>query len=98
MLLLLQQIPNVSPTGQYTTAVPLFIILCISALKEIIEDIVRNLWQNTFENCSILSLNTSLSSILVNIKIYLLKTAVFNIMYLVTFRTCLCNLLVTILA
>jgi len=40
MLLVLQQIPNVSPTGQYTTAIPLFIILCISALKEIFEDIV----------------------------------------------------------
>lgn len=36
----LQQIPNVSPTGRYTTAVPLIFILCVSAIKEIIEDIV----------------------------------------------------------
>jgi len=42
MLCLLQQIPNVSPTGQYTTAIPLFIILCISAIKEIFEDIVSD--------------------------------------------------------
>lgn len=36
----LQQIPTVSPTGRYTTAVPLLLILSISALKEIIEDFV----------------------------------------------------------
>jgi len=35
-----QQIPNVSPTGKYTTAVPLMFILCVSALKEIVEDYV----------------------------------------------------------
>ncbi|UYV77023.1 ATP8A1 [Cordylochernes scorpioides] len=35
-----QQIPNVSPTGRYTTAVPLFFILAVSALKEIVEDFV----------------------------------------------------------
>jgi len=35
-----QQIPNVSPTGRYTTAVPLLFILCMSALKEIVEDYV----------------------------------------------------------
>ncbi|KAG8188801.1 hypothetical protein JTE90_009192 [Oedothorax gibbosus] len=39
---LLQQIPNVSPTGRYTTAVPLFFILSISAIKEIAEDIKRH--------------------------------------------------------
>jgi len=36
-----QQIPGVSPTGRYTTAVPLTIILMCAALKEIIEDVVR---------------------------------------------------------
>ena len=36
-----QQIPNVSPTGRYTTAVPLIIVLSCSAVKEIIEDYVR---------------------------------------------------------
>lgn len=35
-----QQIPDVSPTGRYTTLVPLIFILSVSAIKEIIEDIV----------------------------------------------------------
>lgn len=37
-----QQIPNVSPTGKFTTAVPFFMILCVSALKEIFEDFKRH--------------------------------------------------------
>lgn len=36
----LQQIPDVSPTGRYTTLVPLIIILTIAGIKEIIEDFV----------------------------------------------------------
>ncbi|KAL1122527.1 hypothetical protein AAG570_002858 [Ranatra chinensis] len=39
---LLQQIPDVSPTGRYTTLVPLIFILLVSALKEIIEDYKRH--------------------------------------------------------
>ena len=39
---LLQQIPGVSPTGRYVTIVPLFLILTIIAIKEIIEDIKRH--------------------------------------------------------
>jgi len=39
---LLQQIPNVSPTGKYVTIVPLFLILAITAGKEILEDIKRH--------------------------------------------------------
>ncbi|XP_063230598.1 probable phospholipid-transporting ATPase IA isoform X2 [Bacillus rossius redtenbacheri] len=39
---LLQQIPDVSPTGRYTTLVPLIFILSVSAIKEIIEDIRRH--------------------------------------------------------
>jgi hypothetical protein len=35
-----QQIPDVSPTGRYTTLVPLIFILSVSAVKEIVEDIV----------------------------------------------------------
>jgi hypothetical protein len=35
-----QQIPGVSPTGRYTTLVPLIFILSVSAIKEIVEDIV----------------------------------------------------------
>ncbi|XP_014253850.1 probable phospholipid-transporting ATPase IA isoform X3 [Cimex lectularius] len=38
----LQQIPDVSPTGRFTTLVPLIFILCVSALKEIIEDYKRH--------------------------------------------------------
>ncbi|XP_018331633.1 probable phospholipid-transporting ATPase IA isoform X4 [Agrilus planipennis] len=42
MIALLQQIPDVSPTGRYTTLVPLIFILTVSAVKEIIEDIKRH--------------------------------------------------------
>ncbi|VDM53665.1 unnamed protein product [Angiostrongylus costaricensis] len=40
-IVLLQQIPDVSPTGRYTTAVPFILILTVSAFKEIFEDIKR---------------------------------------------------------
>uniref|UniRef100_A0A8C9T346 Phospholipid-transporting ATPase n=1 Tax=Scleropages formosus TaxID=113540 RepID=A0A8C9T346_SCLFO len=40
---LLQQIPDVSPTGRWTTLVPLLFILVVAAVKEIIEDLVRKL-------------------------------------------------------
>ena len=36
----MQQIEGVSPTGRYTTAVPLIFVLSCSAVKEIIEDYV----------------------------------------------------------
>uniref|UniRef100_A0A3P9PDN6 Phospholipid-transporting ATPase n=1 Tax=Poecilia reticulata TaxID=8081 RepID=A0A3P9PDN6_POERE len=36
---LLQQIPDVSPTGRWTTLVPLIFILVVAAVKEIIEDL-----------------------------------------------------------
>uniref|UniRef100_A0A1B6DN12 Phospholipid-transporting ATPase n=1 Tax=Clastoptera arizonana TaxID=38151 RepID=A0A1B6DN12_9HEMI len=39
---LMQQIPDVSPTGRYTTLVPLIFILLVSATKEIIEDFKRH--------------------------------------------------------
>ena len=35
-----QQIPDVSPTGRYTTLVPLIFILTVAGIKEIIEDYV----------------------------------------------------------
>uniref|UniRef100_A0A8C9VJY8 Phospholipid-transporting ATPase n=1 Tax=Scleropages formosus TaxID=113540 RepID=A0A8C9VJY8_SCLFO len=41
---LLQQIPDVSPTGRWTTLVPLLFILVVAAVKEIIEDLVRKLY------------------------------------------------------
>ena len=37
----LQQIPGLSPTNQYTTIVPLLIVLIISACKELVEDYRR---------------------------------------------------------
>lgn len=37
----LQQIPNVSPTNQYTTIGPLLVVLAVSAVKELIEDFRR---------------------------------------------------------
>ncbi|KAG7224806.1 hypothetical protein INR49_013519, partial [Caranx melampygus] len=36
---LLQQIPDVSPTGRWTTLVPLLFILVVAAVKEVIEDL-----------------------------------------------------------
>ncbi|KAG8520253.1 Phospholipid-transporting ATPase IB, partial [Galemys pyrenaicus] len=36
------QIPDVSPTGRYTTLVPLIIILTIAGIKEIVEDFKRH--------------------------------------------------------
>ncbi|GAA6080334.1 phospholipid-transporting ATPase IA isoform X1, partial [Tachysurus ichikawai] len=35
------QIPDVSPTGRWTTLVPLLFILVVAAVKEVIEDLVR---------------------------------------------------------
>ena len=37
----LQQIPNLSPTNKYTTIGPLMVVLCVSAVKELIEDYRR---------------------------------------------------------
>lgn len=39
---LFQQIPNVSPTGRFTTLVPLICILGVSAVKELFEDLKRH--------------------------------------------------------
>ncbi|XP_021352123.1 probable phospholipid-transporting ATPase IA isoform X2 [Mizuhopecten yessoensis] len=47
---LLQQIPRVSPTGRYTTAVPLLFILTVSAIKEIIEDFKRHRQDDAVNN------------------------------------------------
>ena len=38
--IILQQIPGISPTGRYTTLVPLFMVLLATSVKEIIEDLV----------------------------------------------------------
>ena len=36
----MQQVPGISPTGRYTTLLPLFLVLLATAVKEIIEDLV----------------------------------------------------------
>jgi phospholipid-transporting ATPase len=56
---LMQQIPGVSPTGRYTTAVPLIFILTVSALKEIFEDIKRHRADRGVNRSIALVLNTS---------------------------------------
>ena len=43
---ILQQIPDVSPTNRYTTIVPLFIVLLVSAAKELVEDYRRKASDN----------------------------------------------------
>ncbi|KAH8875473.1 Phospholipid-transporting ATPase IB [Schistosoma japonicum] len=50
VIALLQQIPGVSPTGRFTTLVPLCIILTVSAIKEIIEDFRRHRADDTTNN------------------------------------------------
>lgn len=54
-LSILQQIPDVSPTGRYTTLVPLIIILTIAGIKEIVEDFVSFCFQiiKTFIECNL---------------------------------------------
>lgn len=43
LIALLQQIPDVSPTGRWTTLTPLILILSVSAIKEIVEDFVSSI-------------------------------------------------------
>lgn len=40
---LFQQIPDASPLGRFTTIIPLSFILCLSAIKSIIQDIVSTI-------------------------------------------------------
>lgn len=40
VLPIMQQIPGISPTGRFTTLVPLSMVLFATAVKEIIEDLV----------------------------------------------------------
>lgn len=53
----MQQIPGVSPTGRYTTAVPLIFILAVSALKEIFEDVKRHAADTSVNRSRALVLN-----------------------------------------
>ena len=64
--------PNVSPTGRYTTIVPLAVVLIASAVKEIREDYVRRprvSWGSADDqkrHASDRSLNNNPSEVLVN--------------------------------
>uniref|UniRef100_H2ZKH1 Phospholipid-transporting ATPase n=1 Tax=Ciona savignyi TaxID=51511 RepID=H2ZKH1_CIOSA len=42
IICILQQIPGISPTGKYTTIVPLAFILTVAAIKETVEDYKRH--------------------------------------------------------
>jgi len=55
---LMQQIPNVSPTGKFTTIVPLIFIMIVSALKEIFEDWKRHAADKLVNNTEVKVLNT----------------------------------------
>ncbi|OQR77199.1 putative phospholipid-transporting ATPase IA-like [Tropilaelaps mercedesae] len=52
----MQQIPGVSPTGRFTTAVPLAFILMVSALKEILEDFKRHVEDRSINRNKVLAL------------------------------------------
>lgn len=57
---LFQQIPNVSPTGRYTTLVPLICILGVSAIKELFEDLKRHKADRKVNESEIYVLNASI--------------------------------------
>ena len=53
---LLQQIDGISPTGKYVTLVPFLIILSITAIKELVEDLRRHLEDGKINNSEVLIL------------------------------------------
>ncbi|XP_023570818.1 phospholipid-transporting ATPase IB [Octodon degus] len=55
---ILQQIPDVSPTGKYTTLLPLMIILTVSGIKEIIEDYKRHMADRLVNKKTVLALES----------------------------------------
>lgn len=46
-----QLIPGLSPTGRFTTLLPLCIVISVTAIKELIEDIVCNSLHKRTTNC-----------------------------------------------
>lgn len=54
----IQQIPGVTPTNRYTTIATLLIVLLVSAVKEMSEDIKRNASDNELNQSKVLILNT----------------------------------------
>lgn len=49
---ILQQIPNISPTNRYTTIGPLFIVLIVSTIVELVEDYRRRVSDASLNNAS----------------------------------------------
>lgn len=56
---IIQQVPNVSPTNRYTTIGTLTVVLLVSALKEIMEDIKRANADSELNNTKVLVLDPS---------------------------------------
>lgn len=54
---IIQQVPNVSPTNRYTTIGTLLVVLLVSAIKEIMEDVKRNRADNELNNTKVLVLD-----------------------------------------
>lgn len=58
---IIQQVPNVSPTNRYTTIGTLTVVLLVSAIKEISEDLKRASADRELNNTRVLVLNTDTS-------------------------------------
>ena len=54
---IIQQVPNVSPTNRYTTIGTLSIVLLVSAIKEVLEDLKRAGADSELNNTKVLVLN-----------------------------------------
>uniref|UniRef100_A0A8C9FPB4 P-type ATPase N-terminal domain-containing protein n=1 Tax=Pavo cristatus TaxID=9049 RepID=A0A8C9FPB4_PAVCR len=50
VLLILQAIPQISTLSWYTTLVPLLLVLGITAVKDLVDDIVRHRMDNEVNN------------------------------------------------
>lgn len=60
--LAIQQVPNVSPTNRYTTIGTLLVVLTVSAIKEIVEDLKRANADKELNNTRVLVLDTQLGT------------------------------------
>uniref|UniRef100_A0AAQ6A3A0 Phospholipid-transporting ATPase n=1 Tax=Amphiprion ocellaris TaxID=80972 RepID=A0AAQ6A3A0_AMPOC len=72
---LLQQIPDVSPTGRWTTLVPLLFILVVAAVKEIIEDLIVHWEKVCTHNVPLMVILTSLHFVHLDVCILSLRNS-----------------------
>ncbi|EGV64842.1 phospholipid-translocating P-type ATPase, partial [Yamadazyma tenuis ATCC 10573] len=56
---IIQQVPDVSPTNRYTTIGTLLVVLLVSAIKEIMEDVKRNRADNELNNTKVFVLDAA---------------------------------------